>query len=85
MPPNKRRDYSDIRQLSTMLIPHRRLWQATANVSSMNPRSSRLAKVRIKINHKPRLIKKGDFLNKLLGLAVGGDFYRRDRLGLVSR
>jgi hypothetical protein len=31
------------------------------------------------------LSKKSDFLHKLLGLAVGADFYRRDRLGLVSR
>jgi hypothetical protein len=81
MPPNKRRDYSDIRRLSNMVILHWRLWQGTANVSPINGRTSRPAKVRIKINHKPRLIKKGDFLNKLLGPAVGADFYGRDRLG----
>jgi hypothetical protein len=32
-----------------------------------------------------KLIIKCHFLNKLLGLAVGADFYRRDRLGLVRR
>jgi len=32
-----------------------------------------------------KLINKCHFLQKLLGLAVGADFYRRDRLGLVSR
>jgi hypothetical protein len=31
-----------------------------------------------------RLIKKDDFLNKLLGLAVAADVYRRERLGLRS-
>src|ERR1035441_2808399 len=32
-----------------------------------------------------KLINKCHFLQKLLGLAAGADFYRRDRLGLVSR
>ena len=34
---------------------------------------------------RPKLINKCHFLNKLLGLAVAADFYRRDRLGLVRR
>jgi hypothetical protein len=34
---------------------------------------------------RPKLINKCHFLNKLRGLGVGADFYRRDRLGLVRR
>jgi hypothetical protein len=50
----------------------------------MNTRTSRLAKVRIKINHEVGLIKKDDFLNKLLGLAVGADFSYAARPGANS-